>query len=210
MNCGASSSLRGLYVFRLRLPPPLWRGLSGCRLGTRAEARGTSEELARGFSPATNSQRGVTLIEMLLVVALIGIMVGVTFPSVSAGVDTLRLTSSTDSVASFLNGALNRAERRQQVMEITISRDKNNLTLRSAQPGFTRELTFPAGVSISKILPEQPQQQPDERHIFLFPGGTVPRIGLELTNKRGTRRIVRVDPMTGVPEIEIPQTAEKS
>jgi prepilin-type N-terminal cleavage/methylation domain-containing protein len=181
-------------------------------------------QLARDFSPATSKekrtkvrrelkltpQRGVTLIEMLLVVALIGIMVGVTFPSVSAGVDTLRLTSSTDSVASFLNGALNRAERRQQVMEITISRDKNNLTLRSAQPGFTRELTFPVGVSISKILPEQPQQQPDERHIFLFPGGTVPRIGLELTNKRGTRRIVRVDPMTGVPEIEIPQTAEKS
>ncbi len=154
------------------------------------------------------SVAGVTLIEMLLVVTLIGLMVGISFPAISSGVDSLRLSSAADSTASFLNGALNRAERRQQVMEVTISKQRSKLTLRSTEAGFTRELEMPTGVSITGVLPDRFEASGD-RHVFLYPGGTVPRIGVELTNKRGTRRIVRVDPMTGVPEIEIPEEKEK-
>lgn len=141
------------------------------------------------------SRRGVTLIEMMIVVAIIGLMVGVTFPAVSSGVESLRLTSATDNVASFLNGALNRAERRQQVMEITISKEENKLTLRSTEPGYVRDLTMPSGVSITAFRPETPR-------IYLYPGGSVPRLTLELTNSRGAKKAVRVDPITGVPEIE--------
>jgi prepilin-type N-terminal cleavage/methylation domain-containing protein len=148
-----------------------------------------------------NNRRGVTLMEMMLVTALIAVMVGVGFPAVSSGVDSLRLSSATDAVASFLNAALNRAERRQQVMEVTISREQNQLTLRSTEPGFLRELTMPAGVTITRILPDDHHAGQD-RHILLYPGGTVPRIGVELTNTRNAKKIVRVDPMTGVPEIE--------
>jgi len=148
-----------------------------------------------------NNRRGVTLIEMLLVAVLIGIMVGISFPAVSSGVDSLRLSSASDAVASFLNAALNRAERRQQVMEVTISREKNNLMLRSTEPGFVRELNMPTGVTITAILPDD-HSLSQERHVLLYPGGTVPRIGVELTNQRTAKKIVRVDPMTGVPEIE--------
>ncbi|MFN7937477.1 MAG: prepilin-type N-terminal cleavage/methylation domain-containing protein [Bryobacteraceae bacterium] len=151
---------------------------------------------------------GVTLIEMLLVVTLIGLMVGISFPAISSGVDSLRLTTAADSTATFLNSALNRAERRQQVMEVTISKQQGKLTLRSTEAGFTREFTMPTGVSITAVLPDHHDSTSD-RHVFLYPGGTVPRVGVELSNKRGTRRIVRVDPMTGVPEIEIPTEEPK-
>ena len=154
------------------------------------------------------SDAGVTLIEMLLVVTLIGLMVGISFPSITSGVDSLRLSSAADSTATFLNSALNRAERRQQVMEVTISKQQSKLTLRSTEAGFSRELVMPTGVSITNVLPDQ-FETPGDRHVFLYPGGTVPRVGVELTNKRGTRRIVRVDPMTGVPQIEIPEEAKK-
>jgi prepilin-type N-terminal cleavage/methylation domain-containing protein len=144
--------------------------------------------------------RGVTLIEMLIVVSIIGLMVGVTFPSINSGIDTIRLMSATDSVVSFLNAALNRAERRQQVMEVTISKQKNQLALRSTDANFLRELALPDGVTISRVLPENPEET--DRRIYLYPGGTVPRIGVEITNARGAKRIVRVDPVSGVPEIE--------
>src|ERR1035437_6655329 len=71
---------------------------------------------------------GVTLVEMMIVVAIIGLMVGITFPAVSAGLDSVRLSSATDSLASFLNAAVNRAERRQQPMELIIS-PKDNLQI---------------------------------------------------------------------------------
>ncbi|MBI3682405.1 MAG: prepilin-type N-terminal cleavage/methylation domain-containing protein [Acidobacteria bacterium] len=141
------------------------------------------------------SSRGVTLIEMLLVVTLIGLLVGVSFPAVSSGVDSIRLLSGADAVASFLNGALNRAERRQQVMEVSFDKQAGMLALRSAEPGFVRELNLPSGVAIAAI-------EPEAAHIFLYPGGAVPRIAVTLRNARGAEKTVRVDPMTGVPQIQ--------
>jgi len=128
-------------------------------------------------------------------VALIALMVGVSFPAITSGVDSLRLLSATDGVASFLNSALTRADRRQQVMEITFERREGKLSLRSTEPGFLREMQLPDGITIARL-------DPDARSIFLYPGGTVPRISVELENRRQMRRRVRVDPITGVPQIE--------
>lgn len=147
-------------------------------------------------------RRGVTVLEMLVVVTLIGVMVGISFPAVTSGVDSLRLLSAADSVASFLNGALNRAERRQEVMEVSISKADNKLVLRSSEPNFVRELPMPTGVTITAVLPEVVSADDAPRRIFLYPGGTVPRIGIELTNRRNARKVVRVDPMTGAPRID--------
>ena len=146
---------------------------------------------------------GVTLVELLIVVALVGLLAGITFPAVSSGIDSLRLRSATDAVVAFLNGGLNRAERRQQVVEVTISRAANALWLRSAEPGWVRTLEMPEGVSILTVLPKLPDETDLPRRFLLYPGGTAPRFGVELANRKGARRIVRVDPITGVPLVEV-------
>lgn len=151
-------------------------------------------------------QAGVTLLELVIVLGLIGLLAAISFPSVGTGLDALRLNSACDQTASFLNAALDRAERRQQVVEVTISRAESTLTLRSTEPGFERTLAMPDGITILNVLPEQ-QGESDEapRHIVLMPGGAIPRFGLELANKRGSRRTIRVDPITGIPEVETPR-----
>ncbi len=145
---------------------------------------------------------GVTLIEMLIVVTLIGLMAGISFPSVSSGVDTLRLASASDSLAALLNSAANRAERRQEAVEVAISIKENAVSLLSSDPAYTRRLEMPAGVSISAILPKPPGEAADPRRFLLLPGASPPRIAVELANKRGARRRVSVDPRTGVPLVE--------
>jgi hypothetical protein len=35
-----------------------------------------------------------------------------------------------------------------------------------------------------------------------MPGGAIPGIGVQIANRRGGRRIVRLDPMTGFPRVE--------
>jgi prepilin-type N-terminal cleavage/methylation domain-containing protein len=156
-------------------------------------------------SSAGKIDSGVTLIELLVVVSLISLMIGISFPAITSGVDSLRLNAATNSVVGFINTGLSRAERRQQVVEITILKTENTLSMRSTDPGFTRKLELPEGVSITHVLPELPQNPDAPRSFYLYPGGTVPRFGVALVNRRNVERIVRVDPITGVPEIEKPE-----
>jgi len=151
-------------------------------------------------------QRGVTLVEMLIVVAIIAVMVGITFPAVSSGIDSLRLISAADSLVSFLNGAMGRAERRQEAIEITVSKPDNSVSLRSTEPGYERKLEMPTGVTIENILPLPPLEAEVKRSFLLYPGGAVPRMGIEIANRRGSRRTVRVNPLTGVPQVEQPES----
>jgi prepilin-type N-terminal cleavage/methylation domain-containing protein len=145
---------------------------------------------------------GVTLIEMVVVVALISLMVGISFPAITSGIDSLRLNAATNGVVSFLNYGLSRAERRQQMVEITISKADNSLEMRSSEPGFFRKLQLPDGVSIVQVLPQLPDSPDLKRNFLLYPGGTVPPLGIQLINRRNVQRVVRVDPITGVPHLE--------
>ena len=147
----------------------------------------------------------MTLIEMIVVVGIISLIVGVSLPAVTSGIDTLRLNAATNSVVSFVNAGLNRAERRQQVVELTISKNENALMMRSTEPGFFRRLEMPEGVSITHVLPELPENPDAPRIYMLYPGGTPPRFGVQLMNRKNVERIVRVDPITGVPRVEQPQ-----
>jgi type II secretory pathway pseudopilin PulG len=139
---------------------------------------------------------------MLIVVALVGLLVGITFPAVSSGIDSLRLHSATSSVATLFNEALDRADRRQQVVEVTISKVDRSVLLRSTEPGFEKKIELPDGVTVQAILPELPQPEDGPRRFMLYPGGSVPQLGVELTNARNAHRIVQLDPITGVPRIE--------
>jgi len=135
--------------------------------------------------------------------ALLGLLAGITFPSVSAGLDAVRLNAAANSLVSFFNAVLNQAERRQQAIEIAISKTEHRLRLRSVEPGLTRTLELPAGVTIRAVLPALPQEEDQPvRYIILYPGGALPRFGVEIASPKGGGRLVQVDPITGVPVVE--------
>ena len=156
-------------------------------------------------SSVGRTSAGVTLIELLVVVALISLLVGVSFPAMTSGIDSLRLNAATNGIVSFLNSGLDRAQRRQQMVEITISKTANALEMRSSEAEFYRKLALPDGVSITRVLPEPPDNPDAPRTFDLYPGGTVPGFGIELINRKNVERIVRVDPITGVPQVERPE-----
>jgi type II secretory pathway pseudopilin PulG len=140
---------------------------------------------------------------MLVVMCIVGLIIGVTTPSISAGLDSVRLATATSSVAGFLNAAVTRVERRQQPIEVVILPQENRIVIYSNEPGFTRDLKMPDGVTIESVLPaEMSGEAGGERRILLLPGATAPAMGVQLANRHGTRRIVRLDPMTGFPHVD--------
>lgn len=149
------------------------------------------------------SERGVTLIELLIVVVLIAIIAGISFPAVASGLDSLRLRSASDSIVTFLNTALDRAERRQQAVEVWISPQDNALTAVSADAAFEKRLEVPEPVRIIAVETMTPTQNPAmPRRFLLYPGGAAPRMGIEIANGQGKRRLVTIDPVTGFPNAE--------
>jgi type II secretory pathway pseudopilin PulG len=141
---------------------------------------------------ARRQDGGMTLLEALIVVALVALIAGLSFPSVTSGLDTLRLRSASDSIVSFLNVALDHADRRQQAVEVVISPRENLLLSRTADLGFSRRLEIPAQIHIVGETDEP-------RRFLVYPGGSIPRIGIKIATMRGRSRMVSVDPVTGSP-----------
>ncbi len=138
---------------------------------------------------------------MLVVVSIIGLLAGISYPSVAAGIDSVRMRSATDSVSSILNGAVDHAERRQQAVEIIIAPKDNTILLLSTEPGFQRRLQLPDGIAMESLFPQIPDED-GPRRVIVMPGGTAPGVGVQLVNRHGAHRLVRLDPMTGFPRVE--------
>lgn len=170
------------------------------------EIQASACEKVNRLKPALHRrENGVTLIELLIVTAIIGLIAGLSFPSTAAGMEALRLRSAGDSVVNLLNTAIDRAERRQQVIEIWISPQDNVVIARSPDLAFSRRLELPDNFRITDISPAAQVAPSEPRRFLLYPGGTVPRLGIELTASSGRKRLISVDPFTGTPRAGVPR-----
>jgi prepilin-type N-terminal cleavage/methylation domain-containing protein len=145
------------------------------------------------------NRRGVTILEMIVVMTIISLMAGLMYPSISSGLDGLKLNTASDEVAAFLNGAMERANRRNTPVEIMFLPSENAILLHSTEAGFERRLDLPQGVTLEQVLPVS---FAPVRIVMLYPGGIVPRIGVQIATSMGRRRIIRIDPITGTPVME--------
>ncbi len=141
-----------------------------------------------------NSQRGVTLLEMLIVVAIIATVSAVSFPALTSGLASVRLSSAASSMASFLTSSMNTVERREQAAAIVVTPKENRVDVFTAASGVKPSQTFqpPAGITF---------EGEDPHRYLLFPGGSFPRIAIVLRNAKGARRSVAIDPVTAVPQV---------
>jgi type II secretory pathway pseudopilin PulG len=142
--------------------------------------------------------------EMMVVMAIIALIVAIALPNTLAGLENLRLSAAARSVAAFLNVAANRAERREQGVELIVSIRDNLIAMRTADSPAPRTLSLPPGIVLRAVWPAPEDQSDAPREFVLQPGSFPPRIGIEIANPRGARRIVRLDPITGVARIEQP------
>ena len=147
------------------------------------------------------ARRGITLIELLVVMAIISLIMGVSYPSVSRGLESVRLRMAGDDVASFLSLAVNRVERTESPVEVRFLRPQRTLELGGPQTP-RKTLQLPDGIGIGAILPAVADDPQVERSFLLLPGAAFPRLLIELTSRGGGRRVVRIEPATGTPIVE--------
>ena len=140
---------------------------------------------------------------MLIVVAIVVLLAGITYPALAGGINSLRLNTAARTVASFANLSVSRAERFQDTVELIISAKDNSLEARAVKGAFQEKIQLGPDVRIAKILPDDGLGAEDAqvRTFMVYPGGAPPSFGVELENRDAHRRKVVLDPITGAPTI---------
>lgn len=170
---------------------------------TSSVGKTTNVGQAPSLPPDRRAQSGITLIELLVVVTLVALLIGISFPSMASGLDSLRLRSASNTMVAFFDTALDRSDRRQQPVEIRITPKDNTLVARSADNVFDRRLDLPDGIHIVSVAPRVEGDPQDMRRFLVYPGGSVPKVAIEIENRSGRRRLVSLDPITGVARSDV-------
>lgn len=139
------------------------------------------------------SRAGFTLMELVVVLALIAVAAALVAPAVGRTADGVMARAEVASVAAFLRGAREQAVTGQRTIQVSLERDAHSLLLRHAgrdgQEGAPTRRAFSAllrvdGTAIPAAIVFLPQG--------MSSGG---RLTVETTGPR--RYIVSVDPLTG-------------
>lgn len=148
-------------------------------------------------------RRGITILEMLIVVMLVSLLAGLTYPSVTSGLDALRLRSAADGAAALLAQAMARVERTQAPLELVIDRAAGLLVVRDPAGRFHLEQRLEPGISVVAVLPPLAGAGEETARVLLLePGAPFPGVGIVFGNARGQRRIARIDPLTAAAVVE--------
>ena len=141
---------------------------------------------------------GVTLLEMLVVVTLVGLLAAVVTPAVGSGIETVKLRSSAERVASTLRLARERAVRTRHYQQVTLDPLARRFELRDLEGDYARQWDSPVAVSA-----ECGVRNAECPKAFVFPpDGSVPGARLILENARKRKLSVELDPFTSMPAIK--------
>jgi len=141
---------------------------------------------------ARRFEQGVTLIEMLVVMTLVGLLAAVVAPSVGSGVETVRLRATGEKLAATLRTARTRALRTRHYMQITVDPQSRAVELRDLESGAVSSWEIPATIQV----------QSERALTFLvYPDGGSQMMRVDLRNQRGRRVEVASDPFTMFPSV---------
>lgn len=167
------------------------------------------------------SRDGVTLIELLLVMALIVIVMGLAVPTFFGGLRMQQLRSAADQLRSDLAQARNRSMSSGQTLGLIYT--ENSYTVGPAgdlidenegnttTPVFQQAQTLPDGIKLagmsgqgtprdSAANPGDGTTAPSAGEVFayFYPDGTTSTVEFELTNDKNEKLIVSLRGITGV------------
>ena len=157
---------------------------------------------------SSKQQRGVTLLELIVVVAIASVLLAVVFPSVGAGLRTLELRSAAQRVAASARYARDQAVHRQRFYELEIDAEAGTVTVMDFEGESRRSFELPATVRIEKILPEEEgltrfaTREGRPRRFLFSPDGNAPAFEIVLANER-RQAAVRSNPLTGLARVEL-------
>jgi len=137
-------------------------------------------------------QAGITLIEILVAMAIIAVIVSISYPSFTAGLDGIRLKTAANKASTFVLTARTRADRFQAAVQVTADPEANELRAVSVDGKWEDSLKFESGIEVA--IPEKTTS------VILFPGNPPPQFRMMLRSPRDSRAGFKLNVFTGTAE----------
>jgi general secretion pathway protein H len=146
--------------------------------------------------PSKDQQAGFTLVEIVCVLAMIGLLAALVLPAIPHATSRSRLAAYAVDVAALLKGDRNAAMRQRALVATAL--DMGARTVRSGSTASIVEI--PVDVSFDALLAERCEGRPVGATIDFFPSGTSCG-GVISIAKRGVGFQIRVNWLTGGVEV---------
>ncbi len=150
----------------------------------------------RGSQP----QAGMTLLELVIVIALLSLMAGIVAPRTARWIDDWRLRSAAEHIAQTVRYAHVRAlyERRYYLVEVRPG--QHQVLVGEPVSGFVRQWALPSDVQVAEE--DNPVPSPVLR-LILPPSGAVEERTLWLRNRQGKKVKLHLDFLVGTAGVEV-------
>jgi prepilin-type N-terminal cleavage/methylation domain-containing protein len=159
--------------------------------------------------PPYRDQRAFTLIELILVLAMMGLIAGLTTPFLLATLERIKGQSSVRELVSSFRYARSQAITQKIPFEFHVSIDDNQYWLRNPETNEISEIgKLDPGIAITRFSDEEQDVYKGSFFIVFFPQGSASggSIFIESTVKseRKSRYAIYLDTVTGKPHVEQP------
>lgn len=153
-------------------------------------------------------QKGFTLLELIVVCALIGIMLTISTPSLRSAFFTNPLKSSARQVVGFINEVRQTAVRNQEPYNLNISQLENRIWYEKvtekeeniegkSDSSKTKELQLPETVSLERVWLQSRGVLPEDQTTFwISKKGYMEQAAIQLSDELDNSLSVQINPFT--------------
>ncbi|MDD5544813.1 MAG: GspH/FimT family pseudopilin [Acidobacteriia bacterium] len=158
--------------------------------------------VGRNLVKQKHIERGITLLEILVVLTLIAILSAMVYPSFGNAMQTLRLRGEARQLVSACREARWEAIAKRRPFRLTLDPEKNQISIVDFSDRMRREIDLPAGIRIFQAQKNSDNGVAEATEFYFFPNGTTESGSITLRNQSGKNVRVVIESLTGNARIE--------
>lgn len=151
---------------------------------------------------SSTGSRGLTLVELLVVMGIIGLMVGLSVPALSRYAAHVRLKAAVRQVTGLVSFARSMAISAHEDQAVVVDPERGQISVVTVSSGeaFEQKVRLPSSVSIEVLVGEEPATE--TRLVFRPTGSLIGRTTSLVLADRRSQHTITVTGTTGAVSIQ--------
>ncbi|MEJ2247593.1 MAG: GspH/FimT family pseudopilin [Acidobacteriota bacterium] len=157
----------------------------------------------------SSSQKGFTLVEVIITLLVITLVLAVSYPSLSRGTASLSLRTTGRDILNTLRYARQKAVTEQTGMQVTVDRENQLVRMTNDLGEGNRVYILPDPVRIQRVVLGGTETFASTSTVRFLPNGSSDKVEILLESRNGSYLRIVSDPLTGGASI-LPGTGEEA